>query len=94
MKTLEEILAYEKAHRNEDGPFGIAACKASIESTLKFVFNGAPRDEALKTLLVHYVAQSNYNIFFNNAMVLACYELLQERNVQPEQATSGVEECD
>lgn len=32
MKTLEQILDYEKAHRHEDGEFGIKACKESIKS--------------------------------------------------------------
>ena len=77
-KTLEQILEYEKAHRHEDGIFGINACKESIESNLEY--KQMPRDKALYEMLAHYVFQANTNVFFNQAMVLACWELINEIN--------------
>ena len=35
-KTLEEILAQEKARRQEDGIFGIKACKESIKFEVNY----------------------------------------------------------
>ena len=75
-KTIEEILEYEKAHRHEEGEYGLKACKESIESNLKY--KTLPRDKALYEMLCHYVFQANTNVFFNQRMVLACWELINE----------------
>lgn len=75
-KTLKQILEYQKAHRQEDGIFGINACKSTIQANLQY--KTIPKDKALYEMLCHYVYQSNINIFFNNTMVLACWELIQE----------------
>lgn len=72
-KTLEQILETEKAHRHESGTFGIQACKESI----MFDVNFFKRD--LYELLKEYVERANNDIFFNRAMVLACWELINEK---------------
>ena len=52
MKTLEQILNYEKEHRVEDGDFGINACKESIREEIgnsKFcIMVDESRDESKK----------------------------------------------
>lgn len=70
MKTLEQILEKEKARRVESGDFGIKACKESIEFT-KERFG-----ESYYQQLEQYVQRANNDIFFNKAMVLACWELI------------------
>lgn len=77
-KTLEEILERERAHRCEDGAFGITACKEHIRSVLKTKVYG--EGMTLEDLLGKYVERANADIFFNSAMVLACYELIEERD--------------
>ena len=72
--TLEEILEYEKTRRNEDGMFGINACKDCIRFYLD---QGAD----LKSLLDNFVKRANEDMFFNKAMVLACWEMLEEQAV-------------
>lgn len=78
-KTLQEILDYEKAHRHEDGMFGITECKESIRSALAIdhKYGGA---KTLYSLLEEYVQRANEERFFNNAMVLACWELINGIN--------------
>lgn len=71
-KTLEQIIAEEKKHRTEGGSFGISACKESI---LFFVELG----DNLYKQLGEYVDRANTDIFFNRAMVLACWELINEK---------------
>ncbi len=83
MKTIEEILEYQKAHRVEDGEYGLKACKECIEANLKY--KQMPRDKALYEMLCHYVYQTNVNIFFNSRMVLACWELINQLNYKKEQ---------
>ena len=74
-KTLQEILEYENEHRHEGGDFGIKACKESINSalTIDHKYGGT---KTLYNLLEEYVQRANEEIFFNNAMVLACWELI------------------
>ena len=74
-KTLQEILDKEKEHRHEDGTFGINACKEAIESALH-IDHKYGGNKTLYTLLEEYVQRANEEIFFNNAMVLACWELI------------------
>lgn len=76
-KTLQEILDYERAHRHEDGTFGIAACKEAIQSALA-IDHKYGGNKTLYTLLEEYMQRANEEIFFNNAMVLACWELINE----------------
>lgn len=71
--TLEQILEKEKAHRHESGSFGIAACKESIKFDVEFFKSD------LYQLLKEYVKRANEDIFFNRAMVLACWELINEQ---------------
>lgn len=73
MKTLEEILETEKGRRTEGGSFGITACKKSIKFSQEF------EKKSLYTLLEEYVERANADILFNRAMILACWELINER---------------
>lgn len=71
--TLAQIIERETARRTEGGSFGITACKKSI----MFDVNFFKRD--LYDLLKEYVQRANEDIFFNRAMVLACWELINEQ---------------
>jgi hypothetical protein len=70
MKTLEQILKAEKKNRIEGGQFGIKACKESIQFEVDFFNNN------LYSLLEEYVKRANEDMFFNKAMVLACWEMI------------------
>ena len=74
--TVEQILEKEKARRQEDGAFGINACKTSIKNQVFYekVYHNV--DISLYELLERYVSRANEDAFFNNAMVLACWELI------------------
>ena len=72
-KTLEQIIEKEKAMRVEDGDYGIIACKRSIASTQKY-FN-----KSLYQQLEEYVNRANSDVFFNDRMVLACWEMINEQ---------------
>ena len=67
--TLQQILDKERQHRCEGGQFGIKACKECIKW---YADNG----ENLYMLLGEYVDRANRDVFFNRAMVLACWELI------------------
>ena len=71
--TLEQILNKEKERRTENGMFGINACKDSIR--LRVNHSG----ENLYVLLKEFVKRANEDVFFNKAMVLACWELMNEK---------------
>lgn len=71
--TLEQIIERERAHRVEGGDFGIEACKSSIIWRKKFF--GEDYFQQLKD----YVERANTDICFNKAMVLACWELINEK---------------
>ena len=71
--TLEQIITHEKARRSEDGMFGIAACKESV------IFYRDHLNRSLFQQLEEYVNRANTDIFFNKAMVLACWELINEQ---------------
>lgn len=73
MATLEQILEKEKKSRHEGGDFGITACKECIKFNVKY----AKTD--LYQLLKEFVDRANNDPFFNRAMVLACWELINER---------------
>ena len=72
LKDLYLIVNQESSRRQENGEFGINACKESI----KFA-----RDVMKKSYwsqLVEFIDKANNDIFFNRAMVLACWELIGE----------------
>lgn len=71
-KTFEEIIRAEQANRYEGGQFGINACKDSIRFSVEHLGSN------LADLLNEYVERANTDVFFNKAMVLACWELMQE----------------
>ena len=71
--TLQEIITKEQANRHEGGAFGIAACKEAIEFDLKY------NHTSLYQCLEAYVRRANADKFFNKAMVLACWELINEQ---------------
>ena len=82
MKTLEEIIAKERETRGENGMFGIKACKESIiaEVNRNRKLNEQYQVNFYKTslyvLLEDYVHRANQDVFFNDTMVLACWELI------------------
>ena len=77
MKTLEQIITIQKKLKRENGKrylvgdFGLIACKEDIKSTLRYR-SGA----TLFTLLEEFVKRANEDMWFNNRMVLACWELI------------------
>lgn len=72
-KTLSEIIENEKKHRHEGGTFGIKACKESISFQVDVLH------KSLYALLEEYVERANNDILFNKAMVLACWEMINEQ---------------
>lgn len=82
MKTLEEILEKEKAHRHEEGIFGIKECKESIKSEVNYRTKKEIANRYLNgytilfDLLGEYLERAQNDVFFNNAMILACWELI------------------
>lgn len=85
MKTLEQIIAEEREHRHENGIFGIKACKESILSAIETnkILNkkyDANNPTSLYCFLEQYVKRAQTDTFFNRAMVLACWELINETN--------------
>lgn len=85
MRTLEQIIEKEKQTRQENGDFGIKACKESILEEIywheKWNLQGQTNkyNTSLYVLLEKYVKRANEDIFFNNAMVLACWELINNK---------------
>lgn len=73
--TLQQILDRERKCRCEGGEFGIKACKEQIKWELDYL------ETSLYKLLAEYVERSNTDLFFNRAMVLACWELINEEEV-------------
>ena len=73
MKTLEMIIEEQKAKRYEGGSFGIAACKESINFTKDFC------KKSYYQQLEEYVERANTDMFFNKMMVLACWELINNK---------------
>ena len=72
-KTLEQIIEKEKKYRVEGGDFGINACKKSINFS-KNAFGKSYYEQ-----LEEFVKRANEDVFFNSAMVLACWELINEQ---------------
>lgn len=72
-KTLEMILEQERKTRHEEGDFGIKACKECIK-TKQELFG-----QSLFQQLEEYVERANNEMLFNDAMVLACWELINEQ---------------
>lgn len=77
MKTLEQILK-ETAKAKNDGEFGITACKESIKFALEYT-QGTCDTEKLYRLLYTYVDRANNTVWFNENMVQACWQLINER---------------
>lgn len=75
MKTLEEIIKQEKKQRHESGEYGIKACKESIEIALR-LNNTLGGSKDLFDILRDTVKKTNEDSFYNSAMVLACWELI------------------
>lgn len=73
-KTLEQIIAYEKAHRCVNGPFGIKACKECIKSELELDKKLGVKS-SLFTYLEGCMKRAN-DPLYNKAMILACWELI------------------
>lgn len=71
--TLEQIIENERAHRVEGGAFGISACKESIQYYVDQM------GQSLFQQLERYLQRANEDIFFNKAMVLACWEMINEK---------------
>ena len=69
--TLQQIIENEQKHRHEDGAFGIAACKSSIKFYQEI-------GQSLYLQLEKYVKRANEDPLFNKAMVLACWEMINE----------------
>lgn len=72
-KTLAEIIESEKKIRHENGTFGIKACKESIQ------FKADYFHKDLYTILKELVERANNENGFNTAMVLACWEMINEQ---------------
>ena len=72
--TLQQILEKEKQYRCEGGAFGIDACKEQIEWEVEHF------KKSLFELLEEYVERANIDVFFNRAMILACWELINKEN--------------
>lgn len=86
MKTLEQILKEQKERRQEDGMFGIAECKKSIRENIDLHKrwnreHNTNWNTSLFVLLEEYVERANNDLFFNHAMVLACWELINETDI-------------
>lgn len=71
--TLKEIIDNEMKHRNENGAFGIKECKRYIKE-IEIELLHKDLFECLK----EYYKRANEDVFFNKAMVLACWELINE----------------
>lgn len=71
-KTLQEILEKERINRCEGGTFGIKACKESIKWDMDH------KNKDLYTLLDEYTKRAQTDVCFNDAMVLSCWELINE----------------
>lgn len=81
-RTLKEIIEKEESVRHEDGDFGIKACKESIKQQIKWnkelnqKHNTNQFNTSLYVFLETYVERANNETLFNDAMVLACWELI------------------
>lgn len=72
-RTLEEIIKREQKMRHEDGIFGINECKKAIK------FDQEVLHKSLFQQLEDFYKRANEDIFFNRAMILACWELINEQ---------------
>lgn len=85
MKTLEQILEYQKKVRCEEGDFGIKACKEHIKYEVGYRTKKRIASEELNgytilfELMSEYLERAQNDVFFNNAMILACWELINGR---------------
>lgn len=85
IKTLEEILEEEKAKRHEGGDFGISACKEHIKFEVGYRTKREIANRYLNgytilfDLLGEYLERAQNDCFFNRAMILACWELINEK---------------
>ena len=79
MKTLEQIITEQKTMRCEDGAFGIKACKESILNRIEIDKKYFNKTTSLYELLGEYVQRVNESVFANGRMVLACWEMINEK---------------
>ena len=73
METLEEIIKQERDNRHEEGSFGIKECKKHI-----LEYGVGICKKGLFTLLKEYYQLANSSTF-NRTMILACWELINEK---------------
>lgn len=84
MKTLEEIIKIQKKLKRErgkgylTGDYGLIACKEHISYQIE-ISKKYNEGRTLFTLLEEYVKRANEDIFFNERMVLACWELINNQ---------------
>ena len=84
MKDLKYYLEKTK-NASIDGTYGINACKESIKQTIRLnkKFNAHYSNkncpENLDEILNHFIKRANQDIFFNDNMIRACYELIKEK---------------
>ena len=71
--SLEELLAYCKDHRCEGGEFGIAECKNHIYWRHSYCHSD------FFAQLREYYKRATTDSFFNDMMVLACWEIINEK---------------
>ena len=81
---IEEIIKREKSIRNEFGDFGISECKIEILRQLRFKQEN-DKNYDLFDLLRTFGKRAEDDIFFNRAMVLACWKLINGKNLIVEQ---------
>lgn len=77
MKTLEQILEKTKT-ASKKGSYGIEECKKAVLAELNFS-KRSNKYETLYTLLEFYVDRARNDMFFNENMVQACWQLINER---------------
>ncbi len=80
--TLIEILRKTKNAR-ESGEFGLNACKEAVRRDLEFGYfdrktGHVKKVESPYELLDHYVDRANNEPMFNDVMVHACWQIINE----------------
>ena len=73
-QTLEQIIIKERKSRHEKGAFGIIECKKEIQRAMKYY------NKSLFQLLEEYLEEANTSAMFNRAMILACWELINNED--------------
>lgn len=79
--TLEEMITKLKNQpRVDTGDFGMRACKDAIKSSLEISKKYDKNPDTLFTLLEEYYNRACNDIFFNERMLLACWEMINGNN--------------